>query len=328
MITEATINEGCKRFGVDRVSADLTQGALNSVIFECTRAGVECFLKISGATASGIEGRIEALQHIQCFAEKSTDDIRFAKPMLSADGNLAESLDSGEVHATLIEKAPGVPHANEVPVGPDGQNEIFRMGRIGGRIHRFSQGLDKWRSLRGSDGGAPTDEEGGSCSDMRALYESLIQKCDDEDIVRCLHNLRVRMNELPVSREVYGFINSDMNWSNFAVSDDAWTIFDFSGVYGWFLTTVAGALFYMRKIDRDQWQGYWDAYRAGYEEECPVDPWWWRQILLFLEERWVGVFVMMYNNRHSPKMKNVDFSERREQILSGEPFIDFDFSVR
>ena len=338
-VTEEILKEGCIRFGVEPVTGkDLSDGSPMSCVYECTRSSSRVFLKFFQPIKGSIDGSEEQLDHVKRFSEESTDDIRFASPLPSKNGRLAELIDDVGYHVYLVESAPGTPHENCVPSGADGLEQVRKMGRLGGRIHYLAKTHPLWR-YRDEETDPTTEsyatgatDSFGRCRDGRALFLSLITRIDDAEIEAEVQNLLSRMAELPKTREYYGFVNFDMNWTNFMVHGDTWTVIDFTGAYNWFLSTVAGAIYYMEKLERDRHLGYWDTYREGYERECQVDRWWWHLMPLFLEERRLAVYVIMDGLRNHPRYRakpefDEIMKERREIILRHEPLVEFDFSV-
>jgi Ser/Thr protein kinase RdoA (MazF antagonist) len=116
--------------------------------------------------------------------------------------------------------------------------------------------------------------------------------------------MRERLEQLPLTREVFGFIHNDPHVNNILMEGDKLSILDFDVAnYHWFINDIAvamqGVLFTQsggmeRPLqDPAPIRRFLEHFMNGYEEEYHLDPVWLEHLDVFIAYRRMLLFTVM-----------------------------------
>jgi amicoumacin kinase len=128
--------------------------------------------------------------------------------------------------------------------------------------------------------------------------------CEDAEVRAAWESMRLRLEQLPVSRDSFGFIHNDPHIQNILYDGEKIVLLDFDvATYHWFACDIAiacQAMLFARTggmerplSDRQPLLDFIRDFKAGYEEENRLDSFWWEQIDLFIQYRRLLLFTVM-----------------------------------
>ena len=334
MKEDSIVDHAAELFGMEPMSEDLSVGDASSQTYRCVRDGSGFYLKISEWELAETEERIEASELLELLAKASTDDIRFVTPARSSRRNLIEEIVHNDqiYRVSASVEAPGRSLDTRKADGIT-PSDIRKAGRIGGRLHRLSTQLPKWRSRTEVErsGDDVAGSEIGIMKSFDRMIDGLPEKFGDSEVCAAFEEITGRMRKLPISREVYGFTNVDIGFGNIVADGEVWTVIDPVPTYGWFLISVASGTYYMGTRDSYEARAFWKSYREGYVSEMEYDPWWERHLLLFLSHRRIMFYLLMSsfaasNAEYRSRLRPDILESMRSDIVHGVPIIDFEIA--
>jgi Ser/Thr protein kinase RdoA (MazF antagonist) len=271
------LQQAVLQFGID-AGSEVLLGNFENYVYEVTREKKPYVLRFIHSSHRARE-QVEAELDWILFLKKEGSEV--AVPVMSAHGRLMECLTAaeGEFIVSLFEKAPG----SSVRVDDDQhfQESLFvRWGEVIGHMHQATRSYDP-RS------GQPRrmdwkQEEMAAALKLAAKEPFLLEKVE-----KLLKQIRM----LPVNKDVYGLIHTDIHSGNFFIDGNNMTVFDFDDCcYHWFINDLAIPLFYSSFYrypkDEQQREGFarrfFSSFLTGYLRRYKLDGWWLEQIPLFL----------------------------------------------
>jgi len=246
-----------------------------------------------------------------------------AKAVLSANGNLVESVDDrngSQFLCTAFVKAQGgiakKEHVN---------NHLFtNYGRLIGQIHALTKSYKPsnpaWKrySWDSPENNTP-DRVPRPCE--KVLHEKY-------------HFLLDHLQSLPKNTNDFGMIHQDAHLGNLFVDDEYnLTLFDFDdSVYGHFIYDIAMVFFYTSMWGNDDISGFiynfMPVFFHGYKEFNKLDPKWLVELPNFLKLREINLYcaiLFAYGEKPIDKWCATYMYGRREKIENDVPFINFDW---
>ena len=224
-----------------------------------------------------------------------------AYPLLAPRDVLYETLPyDGHVWvAYTMAIAPG-----KTPAPQTWSPDFFRnWGQMLGLLHRLTQRYPSWK-------GAVLPDTGEVTLTWREEWQGFYDWCQDETVREKWVELKQVLEELPVTREVFGFIHNDPHLWNLLVDGDSITLLDFDVAnHHWFATDIAIAcqsvLFAQtggmdRPVyDRDKLRRFFTLFMEGYEREHHLPAEWLDWLDVFVAYRRILLFTVMYEGIRS-----------------------------
>ncbi|MFP4383662.1 MAG: phosphotransferase enzyme family protein [Spirochaetia bacterium] len=197
-----------------------------------------------------------------------------------------------------------------------------RWGASVGLMHRLSTGYPSWES-------SADPESGKHYLTWKEEWESFLAWCRDEDVKNEWRKIAGQLEQLPITREVYGFIHNDPHLWNLHDDGRHLTILDFDVAnHHWFINDIAIAcqsiLFAQSGgMDKpvhhhDKLINFLTAFIEGYRSQYRILGEWLDRLDLFLSYRRILLFTAMYE---SIKRNGKNHESWKKMILSGERVI-------
>jgi len=268
-----------------------------------------------------VRGELDWIEHL------AQNGVPAARPIPSAAGNLVEIIPDGrggEFLCVAFERARG----GEIRQTHFGDVFFHNYGDLLGRIHAatktYAPGDPAWRR---PDWDAPG-----------AISADIEMPSGQDDVMGIYHKLKDRLRALPRESEGYGLIHTDAHTSNLSIAEDfSLSIFDFAECcYGHFIYDIAMVVFYITGTSTDPAEftrRFMPPFLEAYRERNRIDPSWLTELPHFLTLREIDLYAEFLSYRAAGG--DVDGNEwrdefmdgRREKILAGRPFIDFDWPI-
>lgn len=314
-------DEAAARFGTKKEDLKLLGDAENFV-YSFPYDGEERILRVthsSHRTANQIKGEIDWLNYL---ADRG---VPAAREYDSPQGNLVEVIDAGDgsyFMTVSFQMAPG----KILGQGEWTPELIEEWGRIVGMTHRLTVDYpDPGKDLR---------REHWYEFDYLNVRKYLPET--EHKIIEKTEELVERLKKLPVTRNTYGLVHTDVHQHNLLVDGQKMTVIDFDDVHHmWFACDVATLLFYSR------WLGGRDADMAeftkfylahfwkGYESEYQLDGWWKETYHDFLKLREMVTYVWLNKKWDLDSLddrQQAAIERFRHNIAHDVPLIDVDFT--
>jgi Ser/Thr protein kinase RdoA (MazF antagonist) len=296
-------------------------GGFESYIYAFERDGRDYILRIAHSIRRSenlIQGEVDWINYL------AAGGASVVKAVLSAEGNLVESLDDdqgGAFLTTAFEKARGAPPGKETLT-----DDFFcHYGQVIGKMHALTKNYcpshSSWTRLAWDAPGNLDIAGWIPSSETRVLEKS--------------QQLKSYLNALPISSDAYGLIHQDAHAGNFFIDkNDHITLFDFDdSVYGWFIYDIAVVLFYASMWGQDAaafTSRFMPPFLKGYREENQLGPAWLKEIPNFLKLREIDLYAVIHR---SFDLENLDpwcthyMNGRKEKIENAVPFIRYDWET-
>jgi len=320
LFTDDIKDEVTSRFKTRREDWKLLGDAENFV-YSYPYEGAERILRVthsSHRTVNQIAGEIDWLNYL------SDHGVPAAREYDSPQGNLVEVIEAEDGSYFMIvsfQKAPGR------ILGPGEWREelIEEWGRIVGMMHRLTKDYP--------DPGDDLRREHWHQFDYLNVRKYLPES--ELGIIEKTEALVEKLRKLPVERETYGLVHTDVHQHNLLVDKDKITVIDFDDVHHmWFACDIATLLFYTRWLggrDADMAEFvkfYLSHFWKGYGTEFKLDDWWKDTYHDFLKLREIVTYVWInkkldMNNLDERQQATVD--RFRRNIESGVPLVNLDF---
>jgi Ser/Thr protein kinase RdoA (MazF antagonist) len=312
--------EAAKLYGT-RVENLKLLGDIENFVYSYPYDGKQRILRVthsSHRTEAEIRGEIDWLNYLV------DRGVPAARAYSSPQGNLAERVDVPDGSYFLVvsfEKAPG----KLLGPGEWTPELIEEWGRIVAMTHRLTK-----------DYPDPGDEiRREHWYEFDYLRWDHYIPADQLKVLEKCKTLVTRLMKLPMNRETYGLVHTDMHQSNLLVEGKKITVIDFDDAYHiWFAGDIATLLFYSRWLGgadvemaefvRFFLRNFWN----GYEKENHLDDWWKETYHDFLKLREMVTYVFIYK-----KLDVATLDERgraimlryRQNIENDVPLVDVDF---
>lgn len=240
-----------------------------------------------------------------------------AFPQLSPQGNLYETC--------VFESYLWVGYSMEIVPGksirPYAWNTAFfrNWGQTVGMLHRLARQYPSWE--------ASVDPTSGKrYLTWREEWEVFFHWCQDGEVKRRWVEIQQRLEELPLMREVFGFIHNDPHIWNLLVDGNRITLLDFDVAnHHWFINDIAIAcqsvLFALsggmdRPVyNREKLLRFLGFFMEGYACEHHLSSDWLDRLDLFIAYRRILLFTVMYGGIQSKP----DLHASWKQMILSEP---------
>jgi Ser/Thr protein kinase RdoA (MazF antagonist) len=176
---------------------------------------------------------------------------------------------------------------------------FFRnWGQAIGMLHRLVQQYPSWPA-------SVDPESGEEFLTWREEWKVFHDWCQDDDVKQKWVEIKQHLDELPITRDVYGFIHNDPHSWNLLVDGDRITILDFDVAnHHWFVNDIAIAcqsvLFALsggmdRPLhDQEKLLAFLDLFLEGYEREHHLSSEWLDRLDLFVAYRRILLHTVMH----------------------------------
>jgi Ser/Thr protein kinase RdoA (MazF antagonist) len=167
--------------------------------------------------------------------------------------------------------------------------------------------------------------------------------CKDGAVRVCWGELEGQLRVLPQTTHCYGLIHNDLHPANFLVhyvdNVPEITVIDFDVcAYHWFATDIAIAMFPLfvgwmsppdKGMDREAFGAYFfEHFMRGYNQENRLDPFWLKQLPLFLKYRQMLLFSVFSNEwQERDKYQERLLEDWRWAIVNQEPVTELSFEL-
>ncbi|MFH0766573.1 MAG: phosphotransferase [Bacillota bacterium] len=315
------LEEAGKHFDVEL--KDLFKvGGFENFIYGYKKSEEEFILRISHSSHRTYEELLAELDFVNYLA---VHHANVSIPIVSKEKNLVEKIDIKNSYFTVSSyiKAKG-----ERPT-PEYFNEnfFFNYGRTIGNFHRLAK---KYHPRNSTIKRFKWDGDPLFINARSYLLDT------DEIIYNRFTELIKKLNQLPITKENYGLIHTDIHIGNFFTKDDQLCVFDFDDcAYMWFISDIAIALFYYLDFSmRDEthekenahffmthfMKGYLTENKLSYEDMSMMQD--------FLKLRELVLYIVLYR---SVDMEQNNFAKRyvdkyRNRIIHHVPFVELDFT--
>ncbi len=222
-------------------------------------------------------------------------DAPIVFPLLSPQGSLYES-HSAEDYLWVgyaMDIAPG-----EIVPGDRWDPAFFRAwGRALGALHRLAQAYPSWEA-------SVNPLTGQEVLTWREEWQGFHGWCRDEQVVAAWREMGQRLEQLPRTRDSYGFVHNDPHINNLLADGERITVLDFDvSNHHWFASDIAIAcqsvLFSMsggmeRPLrDRAKLRAFLNHFMEGYAQENHLAAEWLDRLDLFIAYRRLLMFTVM-----------------------------------
>ncbi|WP_042355680.1 phosphotransferase enzyme family protein [Bacillus rubiinfantis] len=278
-------------------------GDFENYAYEVYRNGIPFVLRFthsSHRTKGQIEAELDWVNYL------SIRKINVCRAFPSVNGKFVEAVavEDSFFFVCLFKKANGHKVRKE-----DLNDELFyHWGKLVGIMHRATKSYQKPDSIEKRP---EWDEE-----DLISVEKYI--PATDYAVIEKAEALLGKIRQLEKSADSYGLIHSDVHSGNFFVEESTIELFDFDDcTYHWFASDIAIPIYYtvwsaMAFVMRDTKESFAENFALkflkGYREENDLDPYWIRQIPLFLRLRDQTLYSVFH--------KKVDLSQADERIIS------------
>ena len=283
--------QAADRFGVAASQLSPLTGGNFAQVYEWTRAGQGCVLKI--APTAGENDLQSQRAMLDWLAFLAAHEAPVMRPIQSPQGNLIETMEhEGRTYlVSASEKIAGV-RAEVLPLSQWDADLILALGRAIGRCHAVAQAyIPSDQSLK-----RPDWQQAVNCFnplDDLATAEVFV-------VARRAQILKV-IDALPRDQESYGLAHLDIHFANFIVDSERGGVMliDFDDcAYGWYAMDVAMLLFDMKVVYTDQAQAmpvshFLEFLLKGYRAEKDFPAFWVAQLPAFLKLLEIGLYAML-----------------------------------
>lgn len=275
-------------FGID--ASNLTAlDATENLVYGFHRTGVNGVLRLTPASRRSIRQLEGELDFVSFLADSA---VAVARPLASFGPQRVARVPSahGDWYGVAFERAPGR-HLEPAQC----RSSLLRIwGRLFAHIHSATANYRR---------GLPDDRRPHWYQDEQLDIPRYVPRAQQR-VYEVGSALMERLRGLPVSREEYGLIHSDLHLRNFVYDQGRITAFDFDDCgYNWFVQDIATALYYfVRRVpDRERRPAHAERFLRyilqGYREVRELDPDWLMLIPEFLRLRHILMYVLEYQKR-------------------------------
>lgn len=329
-ISDAALARAASLFGVEASGLRLL-GGLEGLAYQFERDEEQLVLKIASSSDDGPE-RMARMQETLGFVSYLADNgVCVARPVNSLRGVWVEWVESddGNYIASVATKATGH-HVNRRDPMEWNSHLFQKWGQVTGRMHALAKTYHTWR--REPEAGGPQT----SILDWQQEFEFFANWCQEDDVRAKWFELGEQLQRLPQTRDCYGLIHKDLHPSNFLVDEGEITVIDFDVCsYHWFATDIAIPLFFADWIgtpNRSQAReaflaSFFNDFMAGYNRENRLDPFWIKQVPLFLKHHQILLFIVFTDEwKTDPnEWQTNQLKKWRHSILNEVPVVRLPF---
>ena len=294
--------------------------SFESFIYEFSNDNGSFILRISHSIRRDkklIQGEVDWINFL------ATCGVGVAKTILSADGNLVESISDhqgGHFLTTAFKKAKGAsPWGRWSPL-------LYKIyGEEIGKMHKFSQQYQP----------SSPEFKRPEWDDLIFNFVEPFLPESEKTILEKYQQVCTQVNKIPKTNETYGLIHQDAHGGNLFIDDqDRFTFFDFDDCgYSWFINDIAIVLFYLIAIAEDKvtiTKEFLPNFLGGYLHHCDLNLDLLNEIPHFLKIREIELFSVIHRDFNPEEINDNWIKEfmkdRKHNIEHDVPFVDFDFN--
>ena len=251
------------------------------------------------------------------------------KPIKSINNNLYEIIqaDDKSYILCLFEKAKGkIADCNNPMEFND--KLFFDLGILMGNMHRLTKEYSK-NLIKQKFEWCVNRDDNTFCRD---------ELISDEDIQLFERRYYTEIQALPVSKDTYGIIHSDIHLYNFFVDNDHIKLFDFDDCrFDWYANDIARTLFFMVQIfgrskpekERTEFaESFLTTYLKGYRQANIIDKYWIPKFNLFMKYSMTDGYKFVKNHWRNesvnPHQEYLDWHKNR--IINDLPYVFIDYN--
>ena len=292
----------------------------DGVLYAYPHQGDRRLLKImtvqEAETQSSLLNLEERLRFMRYLGENGA---QIAYPRLSPQGSLYEThLYRGNLwFAYSMKIYPGKVH----PASDWDPNFFHRWGQVLGRLHCLAKDYPDWKACQ-------DPQTGEEYLTWRQEWEGFYSWCQDEDVKAKWVDLKERLEALPISPDVFGFVHNDPHLFNLLVDGERITLLDFDvATHHWFANDIAIACQHVLVFltgglsnplhNRRKLHAFLGYMLEGYRREQPLTSEWLNRLDLFIAYRRILLFTVMQGWLQTQHKKRAAW---KKMILS-EPII-------
>lgn len=256
----------------------------------------EFVLKIMSMSPGDPDGLLRIQERLRFVGFLGEHGVNIVYPLPGPDGQiLAEASEADQRFvAYQMAKIEG-----RHPKADEWSPAFFALwGQAVGKLHCVTQQYPLWRC---SD---DLDHNGKPLLGWQEEWQFFHDNCADAEIQEKWRSVRDRLEQLPVTRDGFGFTHNDPHIENILFDGEKITLLDFDVAnYHWFISDVAIALQAMlfnqaggmeRPVsDSAAIQQFLTAFWQGYTRENHLDPFWIGQLNLFISYRRILLYCAM-----------------------------------
>ena len=301
----------------------LKLGEAENYVFEVYRDETPYILRM---THQSHRPKKQVLAELKWIEFLQNNGVKIPRVIASQKNHLIETvkgIDGTDFYCCLFEKAPGV----HIKIACELTNDhlFFEWGKTIGQLHH------KTKSYR------PNSEYKRLNWDEEELLDVNQYHIDaPEQVVRQQEFILKQLQGLPVHRDNFGLIHSDIHHGNFHYDEGKLYVFDFDDCsYHWFASDLAIPLYYLiwsleregGKDLHDYASGFMKAFLKGYETENQLTLRDYETIPLFLKLRDLSLLSFFYKkyDLRSSDPKLIETVQRIEQrIIDNRAIVDLD----
>lgn len=328
-LTPKTLSAAAQSFGIG-ISALRPLGGMEGLACEFKRRNKLYVLKIVRADEKNpdqVQQIHEKLTFINYLAENG---VRVTPPIPSPAGNWIESIktEEGRFLVTAAPKAPGK-HADLYDPRNGTPGFFQAWGKVTGQMHALAKEYPIWQKK--SEDGATIS----TVTDWKSEHEFFASWCQFDNVRDKWIELGEKLNQLPRTREGFGFIHNDLHPWNFLVDDGRITVIDFDvSAYHWFIKDIAIALFFANWNGNPGKSGSKDEYlttflrnfMTGYTTENQLDSFWFTKLPLFLKHHQILLYIVFTDEWKTPNKWQIKTLKKWErQILNDSSVVTLIF---
>ncbi|WP_040949660.1 phosphotransferase enzyme family protein [Gorillibacterium massiliense] len=329
LFSQELLKEAARRFGL--ADHDFRKlGDFENYVYEAMdHDGIAKILRLthsSHRSAGEVAAELDYISHLVAAGV----DIPACYP--SKAGRLTEvfTVEDSEFTVCLFEKAGGKSPDSRDPEVWNG--DLFReWGRVTGAMH---QATKKYQAPEGAVKRPDWDDD----TDLLGHADRYVEK-GDEYVLDRLTEAMGRMRQLPINRDVYGLIHTDIHMGNFFVENGRLRVFDFDdSAYNWFVHDLAIPLYYTmawtapeEEAERKAYaDGFFRSFWEGYRQVNPLPAEWLEEIPAFLILRDVCLYLVL-NMKVEPEKRDdglIRFiNSIKDRLSRNVPIVELDFSA-
>jgi len=231
-----------------------------------------------------------------------------AYPLPSPQNHLFETIDYG-AYTWIGYSMELIPGKTQHPESWD-ETFIQEWGRTIGNLHRLAKAYSTWEA-------AIDPVDGERLLTWENEWKSFYDWCQDRDVKAKWVEIRETLKQLPLNRQVFGFIHNDPHIWNLLAHDNKVTVLDFDvSNHHWFINDIAIAcqsilIFHSGGLNRsvthrDRLLNFLTVFMQGYRQENQLPVEWIDHLDTFIAYRRILHFIVMNDYlRKRPKRQKV-----------------------
>ncbi len=302
---------------------DLSEiGGFENFIYAYKNDEKEFILRISHSSHRTYDQLLSELDFVNYL---SNHHANVSIPVYSVNHHLVEKVEAKDSYFTVSSyiKAEGErPNRSQFD-----ESFFFNYGKTIGQFHKLA------KNYKPDEG---VIKRFNWDSDPLFIHAKSYLPDTDEIIYSRFKELINQLNRLPIHKNNYGLIHTDIHMGNFFIKDNKLCVFDFDDCsYMWFISDIAIALFYYLEFSmRDETDRikisshFMTHFMKGYLSENKLTRQDMESMDDFLKLRELVLYIVFYR---SVDMSTDNFASRyikkhRQRIIGYDKFIDIDFT--